>query len=115
MNPAPLDVSTYVPPLDTFCRYDVETALCLWEAMLEHHMNLIPALGGAWRARSLMIDLAPYCDAAWGEDERHDITHRYEPFDWNFVPRWLASLFERVQHDRYHQIIELAKNHRIPT
>ena len=115
MNPTLLDVSTYIPPLNVFSRYDVETTLCLWEAMLEHHADWIPTLGGAWAARSLMIDITPYCGAAWDEDEHNDITHRYDSFDWDFVPRWLASLLDRAHADNgSYQIIDLAKNHRIP-
>lgn len=73
----------------------VETALCLWEAVIEIDRGGQPAAPWAayWEAngtaafRSKMIDLAPACDADFDL-----LSGAYGmSFDWDFVPRWLLD------------------------
>lgn len=72
----------------------VMTALCIWEAMLEHREE-VATLDNVWEAegvyamRQKAINLAAAVDALWwkldGDDHRLDgVT-----FDWEFIPALL--------------------------
>jgi hypothetical protein len=79
-----------------YTRDHMEAACCLWEVMIDRDFqNSHPLFWAAFEAhgtsemRMLAVDLAQAVNAAWealSEDDRTD------PFDWEFCPKWLASL-----------------------
>ena len=76
--------------MTNYTRDHMETACCLWEAMLEQREKL-PELDRAWlrygtnEMRHAAIDMATEVNAQWqamSEAERED----FDTFDWDFCP-----------------------------
>jgi hypothetical protein len=74
----------------------IETALCLWEAMLEMRPKL-PELDKRWKShgtsalRSSVYCMVEECDEQWEaltKEEKDAIA-----FDWEFVPAFIAKTF----------------------
>lgn len=87
----------------TYTEDEVEAAMCLWEEVTGR-LERYPALadidakgrhsfaGGAAALRLHIMSLAKECDRDYNAlPEDHPL--RDEPFDWEFVPHWLAERF----------------------
>lgn len=69
----------------------LETAACLWEAVLDRRDN--PNVNSAFErlgtseVRSIVLRWVELVDAAWRKVEQ-----TYDaPFDWEFVPQWIST------------------------
>ncbi|MBM6577142.1 hypothetical protein KCP91_12235 [Microvirga sp. SRT01] len=75
----------------TYRASSLETAACIWEALLEHRSN--PPLAAAFERlgtselRLIAMGWTDAVDAAWkvAEDDYQG------PFDWGFVTDWIAE------------------------
>lgn len=81
--------------LELFTDEEVETAMCLWEAYLadrDEYPGVLTNGGGACGARDFVRGLAKRC---LGDYNRMHPDHpmRNEPFDWDYVPRWLKAWY----------------------
>lgn len=84
----------------TYTLENVETALCIWEAMLEMREKL-PELNQAWldlgtsSMRAIAAEMALEADEEWygiPEDNRDGVM-----FDWDFIPG-VVRRYDWVQH-----------------
>lgn len=74
---------------------EVEAAMCLWEEVvnnLESYPGLADIDGGTPALRWSVMELAKECDKAYNDLDEDD-PMRNEPFDWEFVPRWLSERY----------------------
>lgn len=76
---------------DTFPAASLETAACLWEAVLERRDD--PLIHSAFERlgtssiRLTVLNWVQLVDAAWAKArDTHDA-----PFDWEFVPQWISA------------------------
>jgi hypothetical protein len=83
----------------TFTEAGVETAMCLWEAMLEirDRPDIVPMFEdhGTAAIRHAVIALVPDCEAAWEADRAQGIER--VPFDWEHCPHFLNMNLDRLE------------------
>ncbi len=91
-----MSASTFNSP--TFTEANMETVMCLWEAMQDLiHAKDETALrfieqGGTADARSWVIMLTKECEAAW--EAAREAGTELIPYDWGHCPDFLARQLE---------------------
>lgn len=76
---------------ESYAAASLETAACLWEAVLERRddpdVNSAFERLGTSEVRSIVLRWVELLDAAWQKvEETYDA-----PFDWEFVPQWISA------------------------
>ncbi len=77
-----------------YTQLEMDCALCLWEAMMEHRKNCEPLdkafeANGFAEMRRIAIELSPLVDGVWMMVEQDEYA---ECFDWCFCPDMLHHI-----------------------
>lgn len=90
----------YLPIANQFTEANVETAMCLWEALLEIRDSDTAARAwfeaeGTVSMRHVVISWVPECEAKWEADEAAGTP--LVPYDWEHCPDFVRrKLTERA-------------------
>lgn len=82
----------------TFTEANLETGMCLWEAMLENRDR--PDIAAAFdrhgtvSMRHAVMTLIPDCERQWEEGERRGEDN--SPYDWEWCPAFLERNLHRL-------------------
>lgn len=75
---------------------NVETAMCLWEALLEIRdrpdVDAMFQRLGTVEMRHAVISLVEDCERDWEESEHEDL-----PYDWEHCPNFLERNLDRIE------------------
>lgn len=78
-----------------FTEANVETAMCLWEAVLDNrndpdHLFAFDQQGTVV-IRHQIIDLVPAAEELWNWMRHHQVEDPYVPYDWEFCPMFIRD------------------------